>query len=192
MSSLTRLAVGALLAAAAGTAAAHTGHGTHSFFEGLAHPVALDHLLASVAVGAWSAAALQGRRRGLGPLAFLVAMTLGAAAGASGLHLPYVEDGIAASVLLMGVMLAAVHRLPAAAGLGLIAVSASLHGLAHGAELPAGASFTSYAAGFLLTTAALQAGALALGERIGLARTWAWRAGGALLGAAGLALLVAA
>ena len=45
------------LALAAGTAAAHTGHGTESLFEGLAHPLGLDHLLAMVAVGVWSAAA---------------------------------------------------------------------------------------------------------------------------------------
>lgn len=193
MSSLTRrLAVGTLLAALAGTAAAHPGHGSHGLLEGLAHPFAIDHLLAAVAVGMWSAAALPGARRWLGPLGFLVAMMFGAVAGAAGIGLPFMEAGIAASVLLMGVMLVAVRRLPPAAGLGLIVVCASLHGLAHGAELPVGASFASYAAGFVITTAALQLGALALGERIGLARTWAWRAGGALLGAVGLALLVAA
>ena len=193
MSSLTRrLAAGTVLAALAGTAAAHTGHGTHGFFEGLAHPFAADHLLAMLAVGAWSSVALQGTRRWLGPLCFLVAMALGAAAGAAGISVPYVEQGIAASVLLMGVMLVAVRRLAPAAGLVLIAVAATLHGQAHGAELPTGASFASYAAGFLLTTASLQTGALLVGERIGLARSWAWRIGGALLGAAGLAMLAAA
>lgn len=188
--STRRLAVGAALAALAGTATAHTGHGTHGLAEGLSHPLGVDHLLAMVAVGVWSAAALQGARRWFGPLGFLVAMTLGAVAGAAGVGSPLVEAGIAASVLLMGVLLAAVRRWPPAAGLVLIVVSAALHGLAHGGELPAGAGFAPYAAGFLLTTTALHAGGLLLGARAARARAWVWHAGGALLGAAGLALLV--
>ena len=46
--------------------------------------------------------------------------------------------------------------------------------------------------GVLATTLALQAGALVLGHRVGDARAWAWRGAGALVGAAGLAMLVAA
>jgi urease accessory protein len=184
-----RLALAAALLALAGTASAHTGHGTHGFLSGIEHPFGLDHLLAMVAVGVWSAAALQGARRWLGPLAFLGAMSVGALAGAAGFAMPLVETGIAASVLLMGVMLAFVRQLPPALGLALIAVSASLHGLAHGSELPAGAGFASYAAGFLLTTAALHLGGLALGLQFDRARLAVWRVAGALLGAAGLMLL---
>jgi len=59
------LSLVALLVAAstATTASAHTGHGTHSLLNGLSHPLGLDHLLAMVAVGTWSAVALQGARR---------------------------------------------------------------------------------------------------------------------------------
>ena len=46
-----RLAAAALLMGLAGAAQAHTGHGTHSLMEGLAHPFGLDHLLAMLAVG---------------------------------------------------------------------------------------------------------------------------------------------
>ncbi|MDO9315423.1 MAG: HupE/UreJ family protein [Burkholderiaceae bacterium] len=191
MNTLTRrLAVGASLLALAGTAAAHTGHGTHGFLEGLEHPFGLDHLLAMVAVGAWSAAALTGLRRWLGPLTFLGAMAVGAAAGVAGVSLPSVEAGIATSVVLMGAMLIFARQLSPALGLVLVAASASLHGLAHGAEMPAGAGFASYATGFLLTTALLHAGGLALGLRIDRARDWAWRIAGSALGAAGLVMLV--
>ena len=53
-----RLAAAALLMGLAGAAQAHTGHGTHSLMEGLAHPFGLDHLLAMLAVGVWSVSAL--------------------------------------------------------------------------------------------------------------------------------------
>ena len=45
-------------------------------------------------------------------------------------------------------------KIPVALGLGLVALAASMHGLAHGAETPE-AGFLAYAAGFLATTAAL-------------------------------------
>lgn len=185
-----RLAVAGALLVLAGTAAAHTGHGTHGFFAGLEHPFGLDHLLAMVAVGVWSAAALRGARRWLGPLAFVGAMTLGAAFGAAG-HAPaFVEPAVAASVLLLGLMLVFVRRLPPASGLALISASAALHGLAHGSELPAGAGFATYAAGFVLTTVALHFGGLGLGSQLDRARVWVWRVAGALVGAAGLLMLV--
>jgi urease accessory protein len=189
MTTTRRFAVAATLLALAGSAAAHTGHGTHGFFAGLEHPFGFDHLLAMVTVGAWSAAALQGVRRGLGPLVFLAAMTLGALAAAAGFVLPLVESGIAASIVLMGAMLVFTRRLPPPLGLALIAVSASLHGFAHGSEIPAGAGFATYAAGFLLTTALLHLGGLALGVQAGRTRLWVWRIAGALLGSAGLVLL---
>ncbi|MFT3957457.1 MAG: HupE/UreJ family protein [Piscinibacter sp.] len=177
------------LVLAAGTASAHTGHGTESLFEGLAHPLGLDHLLAMVAVGVWSAVAFDGARRWLAPLTFLAAMTAAALLALAGLALPFVEQGIALSVLLFGAMLAFARRVPAAPGLALVAMAAALHGLAHGAELPAGASVAGYALGFLTSTAALHAGGVGLGLALRERGQRLWQAGGALLGMAGLLLL---
>ncbi len=177
------------LALAAGTAAAHTGHGTESLFEGLAHPLGLDHLLAMVAVGVWSAAAFDGARRWLAPLTFLAAMTAAALLAMAGATLPFVEHGIALSVALFGAMLAFPRRVPAVPGLVLVAAAAALHGMAHGAELPAGASVAGYALGFLVTTATLHAGGVGLGTLLRERGARLWQAGGALLGMAGLALL---
>ncbi len=177
------------LALAAGTAAAHTGHGTESLYEGLAHPLGLDHLLAMVAVGVWSAAAFEGAGRWLAPLTFLGAMTAAALLAMAGVTLPFVEHGIALSVAMFGAMLAFPRRVPALPGLALVAAAAALHGMAHGAELPAGASAAGYALGFLATTAALHAGGVGLGTLLRDRGARLWQAGGALLGVTGLALL---
>lgn len=187
--SLPLLTLFALLTAST-AASAHLGHGTHTLAQGLAHPFGPDHLLAMVAVGLWSAAALPDARRWAGPATFMAALVVGAALGVAGLALPGTETGIALSVTVFGVMLAAGTRLAPRVGLGLIAAAALLHGLAHGAELPSGGSFAAYAAGFLATTAALHAAGLGLGERLRSARAAVWSSLGAAMGLAGLWLLV--
>lgn len=186
---LLRCAGAAVLLATAGSASAHPGHGAASLAEGLAHPLGLDHLLAMVAVGLWSAAALPRERQWAGPLAFLAAMSAGALLAFAGLALPFVEAGIAASVLLFGAMLAFARRVPAGTGLALIAAAAALHGFAHGAELPLGASVAGYALGFLATTAALHGSGLAVGLALRERGPRLWQALGASFGLAGLALL---
>jgi urease accessory protein len=189
---IKRILTLAALLAAASAASAHTGHGTHSLAEGLAHPFGMDHLLAMLAVGVWSATALQGAQRWAGPATFLAAMTAGAAAGALGLALPITEMGIAASVAVLGVMLLAGRQMPVPAGLALIALAASLHGLAHGAEMPVGGSFAAYAAGFGFTTAALHVAGLGLGAVLASAQAWVWRSAALATTAAGLLLMARA
>ena len=72
-------------------------------------------------------------------------------------------------------------------GLGLIALAASLHGLAHGAETPA-TGFAGYAVGFLLTTAALHLGGVGAGLAV---RRWLAARSTVVLGGLGTALGVA-
>jgi urease accessory protein len=189
---LARFLTLAALLGAATAASAHTGHGMHSLTEGLAHPLAADHLLAMAAVGLWSALVLPAARRWAGPAVFLIAMTAGAAIGTAGLAVDaaFVETGIAISVAMFGAMLVAARRLDARAGLVAVAAAAALHGLAHGAEGPAGAGFVMYAAGFVASTAALHAAGLQLGLRLQGAGLRAWQALGGTLGLAGLALLM--
>lgn len=189
--SLRDVGVGALTLAA-GLAQAHTGHGTSGLFEGLAHPVGLDHLLAMVAVGVWSVCALPANKTWWGPATFLLTLVISAAFGAVGLRLPLLEHLISLNVVLFGVMLVfSREKMPVALGLGLIALASSMHGLAHGAETPA-TGFATYAAGFLLTTAGLHfAGVVAgLGIRRHLAGTarWVITALGTVFGGAGLYL----
>lgn len=159
---------------------AHTGHGVHSLMEGLAHPFGPDHLLAMVAVGIWSASTLPARKAWQGPATFLLALAVSAALGASGVTIPYLEHTVSLSVSLFGLMLiVAVKPMPKAFGLGLIAVAAALHGLAHGAETPE-AGFAGYATGLVLTTAALHLGGVGVG--LGIRRWLTRRSATALVG----------
>jgi urease accessory protein len=165
-------------------ASAHIGHETTSLMSGLTHPFGLDHLLAMVAVGVWSVSALPAPKAWQGPATFIAALVVSAVLGASGVTLPFLEHAIALSVVLFGAMLiVAAKPVPQAWGLGLIAAAASLHGLAHGAETPS-TGFAGYAAGFLLTTAALHLGGVGVG--LGLRRWLAERSAVALGGLGGL------
>ncbi len=148
-------------------AQAHPGHEGHEltwdFTSGAAHPFSgWDHLLAMIAVGLWSAQ-LGGRNRWLVPAAFVGVMTLGAIFSYAGFALPGVEQGIAASVLALGLLIAAAVRLPSVAALAIVSGFALFHGLAHGAEMPASASGLGYSIGFVASTILLQLSGLGLG-----------------------------
>lgn len=184
----------ALTLAAAG-ASAHTGHDVTSFAAGLVHPFGADHLLAMVAVGLWSVFALPAHRAWEGPAAFLLALLGGALLAAAGRQPPLLEHAIAASVVLMGVMLVLTAlRRPATGGLALVAAVGALHGMAHGAEAPLSASLAAYAAGFMLTTALMHLAGVGAG--LALRRHWQAQAPrvlallGTALGAAGGWLLL--
>jgi urease accessory protein len=153
--------------------------------EGLMHPFGADHLLAMLAVGIWSVSALPASKVWQGPATFMLALAVSAALGASGVTIPFLENAIALSVTLFGAMLIlAAKPVPKALGLGLIAVAASLHGLAHGVETPE-AGFAGYAAGFLLTTATLHLSGVGAGLSI---RRWLADRSASVLGALGTAL----
>ncbi len=147
----SRFALAAILAAASGAALAHPGHETAGFLSGFAHPLGgLDHLLAMLAVGLY-AARQPGAARWMLPAGFVLAMLAGAGLGALGVALPAVEAGIAASVLVFGLLIAFAARLPLAASLPLVAAFALFHGHAHHAEMGS-ASLAAYALGFALAT----------------------------------------
>ena len=99
----------------------------HGLAAGLAHPFAgLDHLLAMIAVGIWSAAVLHGARRLAGPAFFLLALLAGAFIGVqtgAGVAGAYIEAGVALSVALFGALLLARRQLPAAAGVARVAAA---------------------------------------------------------------------
>jgi urease accessory protein len=147
-------------------AVAHTGHETGGLGAGLLHPLAgVDHLLAMVMVGLW-ASLLAGRARRtawLLPAAFLAALLGGAAIGFTGAPVPFVETGIAATVVALGGALVAALRASLTVGFISVAAAGLLHGVAHGAELPASAAPEIYAAGFVATTTVLHVAGVALG-----------------------------
>jgi urease accessory protein len=122
---------------------------------GWLHPLTgLDHMLAMVAVGAWSAQ-LGGHAVYIVPLAFLGTVAIGTTLGIMQDGLTGTEFGIALSVLLLGIAIALERRTAlwiAAIGVGLFGVC---HGYAHGSEMPGSEHIGTYAAGFLITTAGL-------------------------------------
>jgi len=179
------LAMTLTLALASTAAMAHPQAGgahTHGFLYGFIHPfTGLDHLLAMLAVGIWSVR--QSNARWLRAV-FIGMVMVGMASGAAGLAIPGLETGIAATVVLMGVLIAVAARLPAAAGAVMVGAFALLHGNAHGHELPQAAS----AGGLLLASGLLVLGGSVLG-RVGPAL--ALKVSGAAIAATGVMLVAA-
>jgi urease accessory protein len=185
----------AVLMLAPTTAFAHTGAGyAHGFADGFAHPLdGLDHMLAMVTVGvlAWQ---LGGRAIWLLPASFLSLMALGGTCGVAGEALPWVELGVAASVIILGTMVALGVKAPIAMAMGIVGLFAIFHGYAHGAAMPPDASGGAYAAGFMLATAFFHVAGIALGFLIGRAGDsygrLAYRLGGASVALAGFGILL--
>ncbi|TWC69406.1 HupE/UreJ family protein [Herbaspirillum sp. SJZ099] len=164
-----RLGMLAVTALAAGSAAAHPGHpdsvmhASASFMSGFEHPFSgIDHLLAMLAVGLWAA---QNKQRALWvlPLAFPLMMVAGALLAIAGLSVPAVETGIAASVAVLGLLIAFAVRMPLWGSTLVVSLFALFHGYAHGTELPHGSSAAMYGIGFILATALLHAAGLVVG-----------------------------
>ena len=155
----------AFLALAPTVASAHPGHEGASLISGLVHPLGgLDHIIAMVAVGLL-AARLGGRALWLVPVSFVITMAVAGVAGMAGVGLPYVETGIALSVVVLGAVAVFGVAMPVAAAMGLVAFFAVFHGYAHGVEMPETVSGLAYGAGFVAATALLHG----LGIGIGLA-----------------------
>jgi urease accessory protein len=175
-------------------AAAHPGGPVHhhdavsALVAGVVHPFSgLDHLVAMVAVGLWSA--LGARRTWVAPAAFVAALLAGALLGRSGVAVPAVEPMIAASLLAFGLLLMARLRLAAGATVALVTGFAFFHGAAHGTEL-AGGHAGSALAGMVAATLLLHGAGLLAGTLLRDRGQWLDRAAG--LGVAGFGLVLLA
>jgi urease accessory protein len=174
---------------------AHTGVGeTSGFVHGFGHPISgLDHILAMLMVGvfAWQ---LGGRALWLVPMTFVVVMAVGGTLGIAGVGVPFVEIGIALSVVVFGAIVAFDVKAPTAAAMGVVGLFAIFHGHAHGAEVPEDAGGVAYAAGFMIATALLHLAGISAGFLIGKAGehygSVVVRLAGGLATVAGVALLV--
>lgn len=149
---------------AASPALAHEGTGlAGGFAAGFLHPLTgLDHLLAMISVGIWGA--FLGRPLVVAlPVIFPSVMVFGAGAAMVGMPLPPVEIGIAASVLILGLMIFLAVRATVWIACLIVAVFGLFHGYAHGLELPSAADPVGYSAGFVLCTGMLHVSGIALG-----------------------------
>ncbi|CAG2130136.1 HupE/UreJ family protein [Cupriavidus numazuensis] len=200
-SACSRLALGATLSLAAASAFAHPGHDAAtvgaSLWAGLLHPfTGADHLLAMAAVGVWSALCARSAADTLRlPLAFVALMLVGAGLGLAGVALPAVEPMIAASLLVVGVLVAIRAKLPAWAGMAIVGGFAVFHGYAHGAELPGTAAalpaVLAYVGGFAVATMALHLLGIVAGTYLRHRAGWLARVAGAGVALYGVGLLMA-
>ena len=152
-------------ALAATSASAHLGAGsTDSLASGFQHPfLGLDHICAMVAVGLW-AATKGGRALYVWPAAFVLAMLVGGAMGLAHLPLPFVEPGILASLIVLGLLVASAANLPLPVGVAVIVTFAILHGHAHGSEATESTAGALYLVGFAGATSVLHLVGILLGK----------------------------
>jgi urease accessory protein len=188
---MTRLAVTLLLAATATPAFAHTGGGlAGGFAGGFAHPFfGPDHVAAMIAVGLWGAFLGMPAMLIL-PVVFPLVMAAGGVLGILGVPLPSVEIGIAASAVVLGLMVALAAKPNLFVAAIIVGVFAIFHGHAHGAELPEGADAVAYSIGFVIATGLLHLAGIGFGllARYPAGRI-AVRTAGSLIAIAGLVFL---
>lgn len=134
------------------------------FLAGLIHPVlGYDHLLAMLSVGILSAQ-IGGRAIWTVPTTFVTVMALGGTLGMIGIGLTAIEKGIAASLVLLGLVIAAERKLPILIAIGGVGFFAVFHGYAHGTEMPETAQPMLYALGFLTGTAVIHIAGVVIGD----------------------------
>ena len=142
----------------------HGGAGfTADFASGATHPLAgLDHMLAMILTGilAWQ---LGGRALWLVPGSFVIVIAVSGVLGAVGVAMPFVEAGIALSLVGLGAVVAFGVRLPTVLAMGVVGLFAIFHGYAHGVEMPESAAGLSYGLGFISTTALLHRAGISVG-----------------------------
>ena len=183
----------AALLVATGSVFAHPGHEhASSFMSGFSHPMGgLDHLLAMVAIGLW-AASLGGRALWAIPVAFVMTMIFGGGLAVAGMSVPFVEQGILLSVIVLGALVLFAKRLPTLVCAAIAGAFALFHGAAHGMEMPLTANGLQYALGFALATAGLHAVGLGFGQVMAKIGTpLVTRISGSLIATAGLVLAFA-
>jgi urease accessory protein len=192
-----RLARFLLISAAAMPLAtlAHTGADAgshHGFLTGFMHPLTgLDHLAAMLAVGLWSALVARRAWPDLlwAPAGFAAMLLVGALAGLQGLEVPGVEPMIAASLLVMGLLVATRLRVPGPVAALLVGAFAAFHGLAHGYELAGEPGAALTLAGMLSATVLLHGAGIGLGWALRHAPRWTPQVTGGAVALLGLSML---
>ncbi|MEJ8571200.1 HupE/UreJ family protein [Microbaculum marinum] len=170
---------------------AHTGTGmSGGFVSGFAHPIlGWDHVVAMVAVGMWGAF-LGAPAIWLLPIVFPLVMAIGTVMGIAGVPIPGIETGIAASAIVLGLLILLAIRLPLWIACIIVGGFAIFHGYAHGTELPQSANPLAFIIGFVLATGMLHL----IGIAFGLLLRWpagkyAVRTAGGLISLFGLGFL---
>ena len=168
---VTWLKTGALAAALTlarqSQALAHAESGTATgLVSGLLHPVTgLDHLVAMVAVGLWGAQ-LGRPAIWLLPITFPLVMAFGGVLGLAKVGLPFAEQAVALSAVVLGGLILLRVRPPLWVAALVVAYFAVFHGYTHGTELPNAADALAYSAGFVVATGFLHLCGILIGTLI--------------------------
>jgi urease accessory protein len=175
-------------------ASAHVESGTATgLVSGLLHPITgLDHLAAMVAVGLWGAQ-LGSPAIWLLPITFPLVMALGGLLGLAKPGLPFTEQAVALSAVVLGALILLRARPPLWVAALVVACFAIFHGYTHGMELPYAADPLAYGLGFVIATGLLHLCGILIGTLI----RWPLgervvRACGAAVGGVGCYFLLAA
>ena len=126
------------------------------------------------------------------PLAFAGMLLVGALMGLAGLQLPAVEPMIAASLLVLGLLVATRAHLPVGVAVSVAGLFAVFHGMAHGQELAGAHDATVTLAGMAAATLLLHTAGIAIGWALRHANAWLPRIAGAGVVALGATLLAQA
>lgn len=150
-----RVLVFAVLVALPVLAFAHAEHEATSLLGGATHPLrGADHLLAMVSVGIISAL-IGGSAIYWVPAMFVLFMMVGGIVGVFQVAIPMVEVGMGMSVVVLGAAIAKPRLVPVWATMLVVGCFGSMHGNAHGLEMPNADSPIFYTLGFLTTTSVI-------------------------------------
>ena len=182
-----RLGALAALACMPVAAIAHAGHGDIAGFgDGVLHvTTGLDHMLAAIAVGIW-AMAYPWRRAWALPLAFAVAMAVGAWFGLGRAKFDASELMIVASLVILGVLIMRATALSVVGAAVICAVFGAFHGYAHGTEAGASGNYQAYVIGLLTATVFLHLAGMGIGLMLRVMSRFGMRIAGGLVAAAGV------
>ncbi len=152
-----------------GVAYAHSAEAGSGFFSGLAHPIhGPDHFLAMFSVGIVSSQ-IGGKYIWILPGMFVTFMVIGGLMGIYGLPVPYVEYGIALSVVMLGMAILFIHQSQRSwlhLVIAMTCIFGIMHGYAHGVEMPNSASPIYYSFGFLTSTAGIHLLGVLVGHQL--------------------------
>lgn len=195
MKMFNKLILFVLLAVASSTVLAHGGHHVSTtasgFINGFIHPFfGADHIIAMVAVGLWGAF-LGKPAIWILPIVFPLVMAFGGILGIAGIHLPFVDQAIYLSAVVLGAMVCFAVRPKLQIAALIVGIFAIFHGFSHGVSLHHVEEALPYCLGFVVSTGLLHLAGIGLGAMI------KWPLGrkitqaiGALIGLIGLASLV--
>jgi urease accessory protein len=158
------------------------------FLSGLGHPIiGIDHFAFIVAAGLVAGAV---RLHLAAPAAFIAVSALGVGLHVRGIELPVAELGVAASVLLAGLLIARGAKIATPGWLSLFALAGVFHGYAYGESIVGAepAPLAAYLAGLIAVQATLATGVAIMARRCGRGALTPRLAGAAIAGI-GLAVL---